>query len=578
MSSFRSAFLLLVAIALVNFLLGCGGITSQTASSSGPGGNTSGGSNSGGTSGGNSGGGTSGGNTGGSTSGGGSSGSASTTGAVVTWHYNDARTGLNDHETVLNVNSVSSGFAKKYSYPIDGESFAQPLYVPDLTINGAKHNVVFFATEHDTVYAYDADKSGDPLWKKSLLVPNSTPVPNINVNDPQGRTAVGSEVGITGTPVIDLSTNTMYVSAMSWENGTAVHRLHALDITTGDEKFGGPVIETATVDGTGLGSANGKITFDPVHQNQRPGLVLSNGLVYVSWGSFSDVEPYHGWIMAFDSQTLQQKAAINLSPNSEGAAVWQAGGAPAVDGNGYLYVATADGHNMGVEGGPDFGDSMLKLKAGNGTFDIADWFTPNNEHCLDRNDMDFGSSTPMLLPDGASTVPLVAVGDKEGRLYLINGSHLGNFMPDTDNVVQEILFSPTACDLNVPTQYDTRRMYGATAFWNNTLYAGMAHGNLVAYKLSGGQLVSASQSSDSFSDRGPIPVVSSNGNTDGIVWIAEYNSSTHHTTLRAYDATDLGRVLFAQDVDWGEAFTVPLVINGKVYVAREGSIAVFGPQ
>ena len=230
--------------------------------------------------------------------------------SIVMWKYNEARTGLNDKETQLTVKAVSgTGFGRLFSYQLDGELFAQPLYVPNLTIGGTAHNVVFIATEHDSVYAFDADAPADPLWKTNFTnPPGTTTVPNVNVNDPQGRTALGDEVGITGTPAIDLSSGTLYVSAMTWENNTA-----GLDISTDTEKFGGPVIETATVAGTGVGSVGGQITFEPVHQNQRSGLVVSNGLVYVAWGSFSDVGDYHGWIMAFDAKTLQRVAALNLS-------------------------------------------------------------------------------------------------------------------------------------------------------------------------------------------------------------------------------------------------------------------------
>ena len=494
------------------------------------------------------------------------------------WKYNEARTGLNDKESKLTVTSVSGpSFGRIFSYLVDGEIFAQPLYVPGLNIGGKTHNVVFIATEHDSVYAFDADVLGDPLWKVNFTnPPGITSVPNVNVNDPQGRTALGDEVGITGTPAIDLASGTLYVSAMTWENNTAVHRLHALDIFTGAEKFGGPVVETATVAGTGVGSVGGQITFEPVHQNQRAGLVLSNGLVHVAWGSFSDVGDYHGWIMAFDAKTLQLVAALNLSPSSEGASIWQGGGAPAVDSNGYLYLATADGHNNHSEGGPNWGDSLLKLKVSNGQFTIADWFTPFNELCLDINDMDLGSGAPMLLPDGSSNIPLLALTGKEGRIYLFNRDHLGNFTPGFDSVVQSILVSPSACDPNIGTQFTTRRMYGAPAFWNNFLYVGTAQGNLLSYKLSGGQLVPASQSADAFAGRGPIPVVSANGTSDGIVWIADYNTETHHTTVKAYDANDLGHVLFQDEIGAGITFTVPLVINGKVYVSKQKAVIVYG--
>ncbi|MEY2413237.1 MAG: hypothetical protein QOD84_1843, partial [Acidobacteriaceae bacterium] len=317
--------------------------------------------------------------------------------AVLTYKYDMTRAGLNSDETTLTPAGVSSQFGKLFSYTVDGLVFAQPLYMENINIGGGTHNVIFAATEHDSVYAFDADSNQAPFWHVNFLDPANgvTTVPTSIANDPGGRTGLGPEVGITGTPVIDPSTNTLYVSAMTYENQQAVHRLHALDVSTGAEKFGGPRVITATVAGNGDGNDGaGHIPFPSLTQNQRSGLLLLNGVVYVQFASFSDVHPYHGWLLAYDALTLQQLGVFNTSPNGEGAGLWQGGAAPAADDNGNIYITSADGTFDLDMGGSDYGDTLLKLKFAGNSFSVLDSFTPFNQGCLNFYDLDIGSGGP----------------------------------------------------------------------------------------------------------------------------------------------------------------------------------------
>ena len=448
------------------------------------------------------------------------------------------------------------------------------------------HNVIFVGTENDSVYALDADDPTQILWKRSFIDPANGITPADGSFG--GRTGIGPIVGVTGTPVIDPTTQTMYVSAMTEENGTTFHRLHALDITTGAEKFGGPSEITATVPGTGIDTdGSGNVTFHPPTENQRAGLQLVNGVVYVAFASFSDTEPYHGWLFAYDAATLAQLAALNLSPNSEGAGLWQAGAAPTADAEGNVYIQTGDGHNFNITGGPDWGDTVLKLKLNGGSFSVVDWFMPYNQDCIDKDDLDLGSGGPMLLPDQAGPhTHLMVSGSKEGRIYLLDRDVLGNFnLGSNSQIPQEILINPKPCgqlDVN-----NTLRIYGTPSYWNGFVYVGSVGSNLRAYQLTNGQLTQTSISNTVFQrdgqrGRGPIPVVSANGATEGIVWTVEYTLS-NTITLHAYDGTNLANELYNTQqnatrdaLGRGTVFAVPTVIDGRVYVIAVNQLNVYG--
>ena len=508
---------------------------------------------------------------GGGTSGGGGSGPPPPTVTVLTQHNDNSRTGLNAQETTLTVAKVNSAtFGKLFAQPVDGLIVGQSLYVPQVSIPGlGKHNVVYVATQHDSVYAFDADSNAganaSPLWSVSFLnaAAGVTTVPIVEQGC--GPTTKFTEVGILSTPVIDTTSGTIYILAKTKENGAYVHRLHALDITAGTEKFGGPVVISASV--------NGKlrtINFDNLSQMGRPGLLLLNGSVYLSFGSNGcdggATGPPHGWVLSYDAHTLQQTAVFNASPDdAEGRnAIWQAGGGPAADASGNIYFETANGPFDADSGGRDYGDSFVKISKTASGFSVLDYFTPYNQLALRANDLDLGSSGLMLLPDQAGAHPHLTVGSgKQGSIYVVDRDNMGHYNPVDNSQIVQFLDHAAGRGFSVP------------AYWNSTVYiAGQAQG-LQAFSVNNGLLTLASQS-------GPIccfqvPSISANGTTDGIVWILNAN------TLVALDAKDLTHRLYDTNQAGGRDtlgttahFHVPTVANGKVYVGTDMQLVVLG--
>ncbi len=327
--------------------------------------------------------------------------------AVTTQHNDVNRTGANTSETVLNTSNVNSNsFGKVFARNVDGQVYAQPLYLSTVIVpNKGVHNIVYVATEHDTVFAFDADdpKAAAPLWQTSLGP--SVPIAAIGITY-----SLVPEVGITGTPVIDPSTGTLYAVAMTYEGGVAIYRLHALDVATGAEKFNGPTVIQGSVPGTAPGSTGGVLTFIAANHLQRPGLLLANGNIYIGFGSHEDTLPYQGWIFGYSATTLQQTAIKCLGPNKATSGVWQGGVAPAADANGFIYMQAGQGPFDANTGGPDYGDSMIKLSP---TLGVVDYFAPFNQLAMDPDDADLGSSGPILIP-GTS----LAVGAGKGRHFL----------------------------------------------------------------------------------------------------------------------------------------------------------------
>jgi hypothetical protein len=495
--------------------------------------------------------------------------------AVLTYKYDNDRTGQNSNETILNQSNVnSSQFGLHVAYPVDGQIYAQPLFVPNLNIGGSMHNVVFVATENDSVYAFDADEKGSPgppLWQASFINPSQgiTPISSSDLNCDN----IQPEIGITGTPVIDLSSNTLYVVAATKENGSYFQRLHALNILTGKEQPGSPVVIKASVKGTGDGSKNGVITFDPFQHLQRPGLLLANGNVYIAFGSHCDHNPYHGWIMSYSTSTLQQVAVYNTTRDGSQGAIWQSGGGLAATPNGDIYFMTGNGtFDLNNSGGKDAGDTLVKLSSG---LKLLDYFTPFNQICLDENDIDLGSGAPLLLP---SINEIVAVG-KEGRIYVVSRKKMGEFVSiqnpcnnqnqiNIDHVLQEF-----------PPHTINGGEYGTPSYWNGTsgqyVYMGGANDHLKAYQLSNGRLSSSptSQTPESFGFSGANPIISSNGTNagTGIVWVID---PAHD--LRAYAADNIGHELFSTSVYGYNVFEAPLETNGEVFVGTESHLEIFG--
>jgi hypothetical protein len=389
---------------------------------------------------------------------------------VLTYHNDLSRTGQNLSETILTPSSVRAGeFGQLFSVPVDGQVYGQPLYMWGLKVAGVMHNVVFAVTEHDSVYAVDADgnrgTNAAPLWRTSFINPAAgvTSVPADNLQ----CTVIAPEVGITSTPVIDPDTGTLYVVAMTLENfgQKYVHRLHALNVATGTERPGSPVEIQASAPGSGDG--NTIVRFQPWLYKERAGLLLLNGVVYTTWSSHCDSGGYHGWVIGYDAKTLQRAAAYTSTPNWESGSIWQSGAAPAADADGNIYMVTGNGTFDADRGGADLGDSVIRLATSNG-LSVADYFTPFNAELLDRQDLDLGSSGALLLPDSAGTPEhphLLVTGGKEGRIYVIDRDRMGHFVAGSDKQIVQSL--PAAVG----------PLFGIPAYFNHTVFfaAGTTH-------------------------------------------------------------------------------------------------------
>ncbi|HEY2434211.1 MAG TPA: LamG-like jellyroll fold domain-containing protein [Vicinamibacterales bacterium] len=501
---------------------------------------------------------------------------------TFTFHNDNGRTGANLNETVLapaNVNS--SRFGKLRSYAIDGISMASPLYVPAVTVPGiGVRNVVYVATEHDSVYAFDADGNDtNPLWQVSFVNP-AAGVTTVSPADVNECCDIAPEIGITGTPVIDAATGTLYVVAKTAEtigsNKTFVQRLHALDVTTGAEKFGGPVVIQASVPGTGTGSAGGRVAFDALHENQRPALLLNNGVVYVAFGSHGDIQPYHGWVLGYNAATLQQTFAYCVSPDAEGGGIWLANSGLAADANGSVFLVTGNGTFDGNSGGTNFGDSYIKLGPA-GAF--LDYFTPHNEGTLDGANADLGAGGITLLPDQSGTHPhlLVSAG-KNGTIDVIDRDNMGHYHAADDSQIVQSLANIFPFGTPEPGNYS------APIYYNGVVYFSPVSDNLQAFALTNGRLSTSptSRASEIFAYPGGTLAVSAAGNVNGILWAIE-RRGTASGALHAYDASNLGNELYHSDqagsrdvLDEAVKFSAPLVANGRVYVASATRLTIYG--
>jgi hypothetical protein len=499
--------------------------------------------------------------------------------SVLTWHNDNVRTGQNLQETMLtpaNVNAAS--FQKLFVIDVDGKVDAQPLYVPGLSIPGSGvHNVLYVVTEHDSAYAFDAD-TGSQLWHVSLLGAGET------TSDDRSCGQVTPEIGTTATPVIDLQSGphgTIYAVAMS-KSGSATYfqRLHALDLTTGGEEFGGPVNIQATYPGSGAEGTRGVQTFEPKQHKERAALVLLNGVVYSSWSSHCDIAPYTGWVMGYSEATLAQVSVLNLTPNGSDGGMWGAGAGPAVDTGGNLYLLMGNGTfdtALTAGGFPtsgDYGNGFMKLSTGGGALAVADYFTMSNTTSESAGDVDLGSGGLLLLPplnDAQGQSRSLAVGaGKDGKIYVVDRNNLGKFM-GTDSIYQEM---PSSLSGGV---------YSSPAWFNNMLYYGASGDALRAFSFTGGTFgtTAASQSAATFGYPGATPSISANGTANAIVWIAE-NATT--AVLHAFDASDLSKELYnssqaangRDNFGEGNKFVTPTVVNGKVYVPTTSGVGVFG--
>lgn len=502
--------------------------------------------------------------------------------AVLTYHNDIARTGQNTNETLLTLANVNaSTFGKLFTYTVDGYVYAQPLVLTNVAVPGRGIlNLVYIATEHDSVYAFDADSSVGtnvgPLWQVSFLNPAAgiAPVRSTDLN----CTDIVPEIGITSTPVIDPVGGTIYVEAKTEEttgNTTNfVHRLHALDVATGAEKFGGPVVITASVAGSGTGSVSGRVAFNPEWQMNRAALLLNNGVIYLGFGSHCDLGPYHGWLLAYNASTLAQIAAFNTTPNGEGSGIWHAGDGPSCDANGNLFVMTGNGTFDGSTN-KDFGDSVVKLSTSSGLTE-ADYFTPFNQAFLNTNDLDLGSGGTVVLPDAvgnASHQQLLTCAGKKGVIYLFDRNNLGKYNASTDMMVQK---------LNV-----LGSNFSTPVYFNYTLYYLGVHDYLTAFPISNAFIgnPAPAQGSTQFGFPGATPSLSANGINDAIIWVIQSDAfaSGGNAVLRAYNASNLAQELYNSEQAGSRdhpgaavKFTVPTVANGKVYVGAQYALSVFG--
>lgn len=496
---------------------------------------------------------------------------------VLTWHNDNQRTGQNLSETILTPANVNpKEFGKLFSYTVDGQIYAQPLYVSSVTIpSQGVHNVVYVETENDSVYAFDADGlSATPLWQVSLILNGGTAVP---CGATGACSAISPVFGITGTPVIDGTTGTMYLVAFTAENGSWIQRLHALDITTGAEKFGGPVLIQASVSGTGGGSVGGVVTFDAIHESQRTALLLSNGIVYMGWGTFA-YAPWHGWMMGYNAATLQQVAVWNDTANGKRGGIWNSGSGFSTDSEGNIFVMTGDGTFDANTGGTEYGDSFVRLTpTGASGLTPVDYFTPFNQAYLSTNDLDVGSGGAMIVPTQTGNYPDEIIGaGKEGMIFVVDRDNMGGYSSTTNNNIQTVTSSSNG-------------FWSSPAYWNGYVYYVGSGSPLSAYTLTSGLLSSSpvAQSATTFTYPGATPSISANGTTKGIVWMIQDPSGQPKggapAVLRAFEATNVAKQLYGSSQEGtrdtagpGVKFAVPTIFNGKVYVGTQTQLDVYG--
>lgn len=509
--------------------------------------------------------------------------SASGSANVLTYHNNNARTGANPNETVLTLANVNSRqFGKVGFLAVEGLVDAEPLYVSQLKVQGASRNVVFVVTERDLAYAFDAD-TFQKLWMISLLGPDET------TSDNRGCGQVTPEIGATATPVIDLRARLMYVVAMSKDtSGKYYQRLHALDLATGAERNGGPETITATFPGSAVPNSNGQVDFDPKQYKERPALLLSNGVVYTSWASHCDFDPYTAWIIGFDARTLKRSSVLNVEPNGSEGAIWMAGDGPAADNSGNIYLLAGNGSfetNLDSHGFPskaDFGNAFLKLGTGKGKLFVDDYFAMHNTISESRKDLDLGSGGEIVLPDmkdsSGKTVHLAVGAGKDNAIYIVNRDSMGRFNPERNDVYQEV---PSTGDENSNGLGGSGGVYSTPAYFNGNLYYGSVDDSIRAFNFNQARLVTpaSSKTAVTFGYPGATPGISSNGLRDVIVWAVENNTPA---VLHAYDANDLSHELYNsnqqrhRDEITGNKFITPMIAGGKVFVGTPNGVAVFG--
>jgi hypothetical protein len=500
---------------------------------------------------------------------------------VLTWHNDNERTGANPSETALTLQNVnSSTFGLLFVLPSDGLVDAMPLYVPNVSIAGATHNVVYVVSENDTLFAYDADK-GTALWQISALESGETP------SDNRGCGQITPEIGITSTPVIDLSAGphgTIYLVAMSKDSsGNYYQRLHALDITTGAEEFGGPVAVSAKYPGTGDNSQNGYVVFDPKQYAERGSLLLLNHVVYTSWTSHCDDRPYTGWIIGYNQATLAQESVIDVTPNGNEGSIWGAGAGLSADSSNNIYFLDANGtfdttlNSNGFPINGDYGNGIVKLSTKKNQLAVADYFNMYNTVSESNADEDLGSGGSMVVPnikDSSGAVHQLLVGaGKDSNIYITNRDNMGKFNPNNNNQIYQEVSGALAGSV-----------YSSPAYYGDKVYYGAVGDAVKAFSFnSSAQLNSTpqSQSPTTFEYPGSTPSLSGSTKANLIVWAAE---NTSPAVLHAYNGNNLAQELYNTNqasggrdhFGSGNKFITPMIANGKVYVGTQTGVGVFG--
>ena len=524
--------------------------------------------------------------------------------AVTTYHNDNSRQGINTNEAILNPANVSTNaFGKLFSYAVDGYVYAQPLIMPGVVIPGrGSQTVLYVATEHNSVYAFDADSNGGtnavPLWWTNLVGAGETTVPNGDV----GTADIVPEIGVTSTPVIDPATGTIYIEvktkAIIGGNSHYIHRLHALDITTGAEKFSGPAVIADTIynngnytyvlgpstPGTGDGSVSGRVNFNGLRQMNRMAVGLFNGVVYLGYASHGDNGPYHGWLLGYTATNLTQRICVfDSTPDGSQGGFWSSGGGLTADPLGNFFLLTGNGSfdvaAGGITSSDDFGMSTLKFSTTNASAQLIDYFAPYDEASQSQGDVDLGSGAPVVLPDSAgnATHPhLLAVAGKNGTIYLLDRDNLGHFNAAGDTQIVQVLRGAIGSN------------FGTPVYWNNTLYYIGLGDNLKAFAVSNAVInANPVESPNSFNgDKGSTtPSLSADGSSNAIIWAVDSSdyASSGPAVLYAYNATNVSKMLYnssqllARDNPGGAVkFSPPTIANGKVYVGAEYQVSVFG--
>jgi len=498
---------------------------------------------------------------------------------VLTYHNDIARTGQNLTETTLTTGNVTSAkFGKLGFYSVDGLVDAQPLYASNVAVpSNGTHNVLVVATEHDSVYGFDAD-SGAILWHASMLKTGET------TSDTRSCGQVSPEIGVTSTPVIDRRNGpngAIYVVAMSKDSSGNYHqRLHALDLALGTELLGGPADIQATYPGTGDSSSNGNVVFEPGQYKERAALLLLNGVIYTGWASHCDIRPYTGWIIGYNESTLAQASVLNVTPNGNEGAIWMAGAGLAADTSGNIYFLDANGDfdtNMNASGFPsdaDYGNALMKLSTSSGLA-VADYFEMDNEASENGSDTDLGSGGMIVLPDltngSGQTLHLAVGAGKDSNLYLVNRDSMGKFSSNNANIYQELSGALPG------------GVWAMPAYFNNALYYGSVGSPIQAFTITNAKLSTSAtaQTANSFGYPGATPSISANGTSNAIVWAVENSSPA---VLHAYNASSLNEIYNSNQASGGRdqfgsgnKFMTPTVVNGKVFVGTPNGVAVFGP-